>query len=323
MPARRSLCPWICSIEMPDQLPKRYDPQAIEARRQAAWRARDAFRTPELTEGAAAQVHQALRTLHLGQHPHRPRPLLLDRRRLRTFLARARGCGAVRVRLRRVRPARRARRDRKRRVAERVGQPLRRAHDRPARSPRLLLRLGAHVPQLGRDHVPLVAVAVPHAARGRPDLPRDRQRRLVRHLPDDARHDPGRGRPLLALPQPRPADPAPAVVPAHQRLRAGERPPPRRSSRPAASGTRSRSPASASCSAASTASSSTCSPPTAPPDRLHAPRRRAGAGALRADLPQAPRVERWVADPQRARAPRGAPLRWPGARAPATPRRSR
>jgi leucyl-tRNA synthetase len=37
---------------MPDQLPKRYDPQAIEARRQAAWRARDAFRTPELTGGA-------------------------------------------------------------------------------------------------------------------------------------------------------------------------------------------------------------------------------------------------------------------------------
>jgi len=36
---------------MPEQLPKRYDPQTIEARRQAAWRARDAFRTPELTEG--------------------------------------------------------------------------------------------------------------------------------------------------------------------------------------------------------------------------------------------------------------------------------
>ena len=37
---------------MADQLPKRYDPQMIEARRQAAWRARDAFRTPELTGGA-------------------------------------------------------------------------------------------------------------------------------------------------------------------------------------------------------------------------------------------------------------------------------
>jgi leucyl-tRNA synthetase len=47
----RDLCPGICSIEMPDQLPKRYDPQTIEARRQAAWRARDAFLTPQMTDG--------------------------------------------------------------------------------------------------------------------------------------------------------------------------------------------------------------------------------------------------------------------------------
>jgi len=33
------------------ELSKKYDPQTIEARRQAAWRARDAFRTPALTEG--------------------------------------------------------------------------------------------------------------------------------------------------------------------------------------------------------------------------------------------------------------------------------
>jgi leucyl-tRNA synthetase len=36
---------------MSQQLPKRYDPQTIEARRQAAWRARDAFQTPSPTEG--------------------------------------------------------------------------------------------------------------------------------------------------------------------------------------------------------------------------------------------------------------------------------
>ena len=35
---------------MTEQISKRYDPQAIEARRQAAWRARDAFRTPPLIE---------------------------------------------------------------------------------------------------------------------------------------------------------------------------------------------------------------------------------------------------------------------------------
>jgi leucyl-tRNA synthetase len=33
------------------ELSKKYDPQAIEARRQAAWRAREAFRTPALAEG--------------------------------------------------------------------------------------------------------------------------------------------------------------------------------------------------------------------------------------------------------------------------------
>ncbi len=36
---------------MPAQLPERYDPQTIEARRQAAWRARDAFLTPQVIDG--------------------------------------------------------------------------------------------------------------------------------------------------------------------------------------------------------------------------------------------------------------------------------
>jgi leucyl-tRNA synthetase len=36
---------------MLDQLPNRYDPQTIEARRQAAWRARDAFLTPQPADG--------------------------------------------------------------------------------------------------------------------------------------------------------------------------------------------------------------------------------------------------------------------------------
>jgi leucyl-tRNA synthetase len=38
-------------MDMSEQLPKRYDPQLIEARRQAAWRARGAFQTPALGEG--------------------------------------------------------------------------------------------------------------------------------------------------------------------------------------------------------------------------------------------------------------------------------
>jgi leucyl-tRNA synthetase len=39
-------CQWICSIAMSDGLGTPYDPHAIETRRQAAWRAREAFATP-------------------------------------------------------------------------------------------------------------------------------------------------------------------------------------------------------------------------------------------------------------------------------------
>ncbi len=212
---------------------------------------------------AAAPLHQAVGAVHLGQRPHRPRAQLLDRRRLRALPPRPRRRGAVRVRLRRLRLARRARRDRRRRAAERLGAPLRRAHDRTARAARLLLRLGALVPQLRRDHVPLVAVAVPGAARGRADLPRHRQRRLVRALPDDARLDPGRGRRhLLALSRSRAADRAAAVVPADQRLRGRERPPPGGA---AASGIWDEValPPRRSCSGASTASSWSWQGPTA------------------------------------------------------------
>src|SRR5437588_5150592 len=40
--------PPLCSIDMTDTVGRRYDPHAIEQRRQAAWRERDAFRTPPI-----------------------------------------------------------------------------------------------------------------------------------------------------------------------------------------------------------------------------------------------------------------------------------
>ncbi len=58
-----------------------------------------------------------------------------------------------------------------------------------------------------------------------------RRRGLVRAVPDHARDDPGRGRPVLALPHACAPDPAPGVVSAHQRLPARERPPPGRARR--------------------------------------------------------------------------------------------
>ena len=101
---------------------------------------------------------------------------------------------------------------------------VRRADARADEAARLLLRLRPRLLQLRREPVPLVAVALRHPARGRPDLPRRRHRRLVRHLPDDPRRAPGRGRPLLALPQRGAADPAPDLVPAGHPLPGGERP---------------------------------------------------------------------------------------------------
>ena len=97
-------------------------------------RERDAFRTPPLAED---QPHLYIKpsapftsgNVHIG-----PRPLLLDRRRLRALPPGARRRRPVRLRLRRVRPAGGARRDRRRRAAERLGAALREPHDRAARS---------------------------------------------------------------------------------------------------------------------------------------------------------------------------------------------
>ena len=138
MPAERYAAePWICSIHerCPSAMTRRRSRPA--ARRPGARATRSG--RPQPPDEQPRTVHQALRALHVGQHPHRPRPQLLDRRRLRPLLARARRRGAVRVRLRRLRPAGRARRDRRRRVAQRVGGALCRAHDRPAGATGLLL----------------------------------------------------------------------------------------------------------------------------------------------------------------------------------------
>ena len=163
---------------------------------------------------AGGGLREAVEPLHLGQPAHGPRPRLLDRRRLRPLPPRPRRRRPARLRLRRLRPAGGDGGDRPRREAGRVGRRERRADARADEAARLLLRLRAGLLQLRREPVPLVAVALRHPARGGPGLPRRRDRRLVRQLPDDARRAPGRGRPLLALPQPGAADPPPDLVPA-------------------------------------------------------------------------------------------------------------
>jgi leucyl-tRNA synthetase len=43
-------CPWLSSTDMSEGTPTSYDAQAVEARRQAAWRERDGFRTPAVLD---------------------------------------------------------------------------------------------------------------------------------------------------------------------------------------------------------------------------------------------------------------------------------
>ena len=190
-----------------------------------------------------------------------------------------------------------------------MGQPLRRAHDRAAAAARVLLRLGAHVHELGPAHVPLVAVAVPDAARRRPDLPRHEQRRLVRQLPHDARLDAGRaGRHLLALPRAGAPDPAAAVVPAHQRVRAGERPARGGARRERHLGRRRARLAGDRARAHRRRRARHAGGRRLDADGLHAPRRRRRRGALRADVGAPPRRRGLDLGRRRARAARAPAL---------------
>ncbi len=172
-------------------------------------------------------LHQGLGAVYLGERAHGARPLLRNRRRLRALLPRPRGRRPLCVRLRRLWAARRARGDRGGNDAHRVGTSQRGPHDRAARPPRLLVRLAAKLHELRAEHVPLVAVAIFDVPRRGAHLPRHGHGRLVPELQHDARDDPGRGRPLLALSRAGGARRAPAVVPAHIAVRRGERPPQR------------------------------------------------------------------------------------------------
>ena len=200
-------------------------------------------------------------------------------------------------------------------------EPLRGPHDRAARATRLLVRLGALVPQLRLDHVPLVAVAVSRPARrrassiaepGTVDWCDTCQTTLATIQVEDGLcwrcHNPVR---LIQRPQwylrvsayVEENDRRLARARELGRELAGQpalraRPRGRRRDRPA--GRRRHR-----------------------PDRVHAPRRRARAGPLRADLAQAPGRRALGDRSARAGAPRGAALGRPGAKLARRRRRSR
>ena len=162
-----------------------------------------------------------------------------------------------------------------------------------------------------------------HAARDGPDLPRRRHRRLVRHLPDDAGDDPGRGRALLALPQRGAADPSPDLVPADHPLPGGERRQ-HRALRGARTGTSSRSPPSATSSAAADGVEFDLEAADGPGLTVFTPAPRRGrAGQLRPALAAPPRGRALDRRRGGARGARAAALRRLGAERPRRPARCR
>ena len=310
---------------MSDGSHTRYDPHAIEARRQAAWRERDAFRTPPLAE---EQPHLYIKpsapftsgNIHIGH-------------------VRSYSIGDAYARFRRARgdavlfafgfdafglPAELG--------AIAGGEPPsdwvnRCAEHMTGQLERLGFSFDWERSFLSSDPIMyrwsqwlfLTLLEAGLIYRGH------RQRRLVRHLPDDARDDPGRGGgtcwrchdPVRLIQRPQ-------WYLRDQRLRRGERPAPRRARRRAATGTRSRWPASGSCSAASTASSSTCAAPDGAQLTVFTPHADALArGALRADLAAStPRSTRGRPTPTCASSSRRC-ARAAGSAARARPRRSR
>ena len=240
-----------------------YDAERIETERQAAWLDRGDYDAPAPPPDGEHGVYVKSSSpftsgnLHMGHVRDYSIGDAYARFRRAHGPQRADG-----VRLRRLRAARRARRDRAPGPARRVGRAERRADARADEAARPQLRLRPRLLQLRRGPVPLVPVALPDPLRDGDDLPRRRDRRLVRHLPDDAGDDPGRGgRHLLALPQRGAADPPADLVPEDHRPTSRRTTPTWRCSR-SSPGTSWRSPPSATSSAAPTGSSSTSTGPT-------------------------------------------------------------
>ena len=245
------------------QRPATYDPAAIEARRQAAWRERDAFRTPAIDQ----------RRAHVYIKPSAP----FTSGNIHIGHVRSYSIGDAYARFRRARgdevlfafgfdafglPAELG--------AIAGGEPPSEWVARCAqRMTGQLERLGysfdwertfvSSEPIMYRWSqwlfLTLLAAGLIYRGSGNVDWCDTCQTTLATIQVEDGLcwrcHEPGA------------ADPAAPVVPAHQRIRARERQPPGRARRRAASGTRSRWPASASCSGAWTAWRPTCARRTA------------------------------------------------------------
>ena len=183
---------------------KRYDPQAIEPKWQEIWRRERAFNVPNPGEpGAPEPERQDVRPrdapVPVRRAAHGARAQLHAGRDRRALPPAARRRGAAPDGLRRVRPARRERRDPRGRPPARRDRAQHRRDPRADGADGLGDRLGPR-PRHARARVlPLDAVAVPALPRARARLPQGRAGQVVPQRPDRARERAGDRRPLRAL----------------------------------------------------------------------------------------------------------------------------
>ena len=155
----------------------------------------------------------------VGARPRGPRAQLHHRRRDGTHQADARLQRAASVRLGRLRPAGRERRDQGRHPPRDVHPRQHRAHEGPAAAARHQLRLGARAGHVRRRVLQVEPVALHPDVREGAGLPAEVLRELVPGGPHGAGERAGRGRRLLALRDTgRDARPGAVVLP-HHRLR--------------------------------------------------------------------------------------------------------
>ena len=208
-----------------------YHPQELETKWQQRWADARAFEVTEDPLEAEVLLPRDVR-VSVGARARRPRPQLHHRRHRRAREAAAGLQRAASVRLGRLRPARRERRDQERHPSRDLDARQHRPHEGAAAAARHQLRVGARARDVPARLLPLEPVAVHQDVRARPRVSPPLDRQLVPELPDRAGQRAGRRRRLLALRHAGHAEGSGAVVLPDHRLRrrsAERRRPPARS----------------------------------------------------------------------------------------------
>ena len=167
----------------------RYDAHEIEARWQAVWEDEQAFHAadPEPGRRRGALLHARDAAVPVRAAAHGARPQLHDGRRRHALPPAHRPRGAAPDGLRLVRPARRERRDPRRRSPARDHRAEHRHDHEPDAPHGLGDRLAARGVRARADLLPLDAVALPEVPGARARVPQGGAGQLVPERPDRAR----------------------------------------------------------------------------------------------------------------------------------------